>query len=115
MTMLNFDVDGPHLLELTHEVISNTNAAWEKAAQISPSAATFENAIRPLIHDENHRRAQYSYIWFFKSVSPSQELREAASRCEDLFADDHLLRYQRQDMYAVIDAVWSQKRYDPSL
>lgn len=109
--MFSFDITPSQLLSLVNATLTSTTAAWDAVGRISPSGATFESAILPILHEENTRLTTLRYIAFFESVSPSKELRDASHEGEQLISQHSIALYQREDVFAVVDAV--KKRNEP--
>lgn len=109
--MFSFDITASQLLSLVNTTLASTAATWDKISRISPSDATFQSAILPIVHDENARLTTLRYIAFFESVSPSKELRDASHEGEQLISQTAIALYQREDVFAVVDAVKKQNEH----
>jgi metallopeptidase MepB len=46
--------------------------------EVDPKDATFENAILPIIYDENARSKESQILRFYASTSPFERLRDAS-------------------------------------
>lgn len=74
-----WDLSPSVMLQVIDRLVSVSSGVWDRVAAIDPAQVTFENAILPIIHDEQSGDAESAAIRFLDSVSPSREIREAAT------------------------------------
>lgn len=104
----SFNLAPSSFFEEAEKLVKASAQVWDKVAQIRLSDATFENAILPIIHDENHRLGRASVLAFFESVAPDKELRNASHDANIIMAQDNVDRWAREDVFRVVDAVWQK-------
>lgn len=111
---LRFDIEPSFFAKEAKAIIAASDEIWNKVAAIPPSEASFATAILPIIHDENSRSARSRCLSWMKSVSTSQEIRDASDEFYKTLSADNNARWCRRDVFAVADAVWANgERLDP--
>ncbi|RDW92366.1 zincin [Coleophoma crateriformis] len=112
---LNFNFTPDTLLEAVHTVLDDTRKLQDRiVATIQPEYATFDNAILPLIENENVNIGLRKHRKFHSSTSTSAGLREASIESEALESKFAIQTMMRQDLFKVIDAVHKRgERLDP--
>ena len=93
------------LLDDTKKAIATSRATLDDLVKIPPSEATFANFVLPWIHDRNTRMKTSSLTTLFKSVSPSEELRDAAVECVKVWAEFSQEVVARPEIYVLFQAV----------
>ncbi|PVH77307.1 metallopeptidase MepB [Cadophora sp. DSE1049] len=93
------------LLDLSKAAIATSRATLDTLVKISPSEATFANFVLPWIHDRNIRMKTSFLTTLFKSVSPSEELRDAAVECVKMWAEFSQEVVARPEIYVLFQAV----------
>ncbi|KAH7403115.1 putative zinc metallo proteinase [Cadophora sp. MPI-SDFR-AT-0126] len=100
-----FNHTGPGLLDITKAAIATSRARLDAFVKILPSEATFANFVLPWIHDRNTRMKTSSLTALFKSVSPSEELRDASVECVKMWAEFSQEVVARPEIYVLFQAV----------
>ncbi|KAL2063751.1 hypothetical protein VTL71DRAFT_5556 [Oculimacula yallundae] len=93
------------LLNLTKAAITTSRATLDTLVKIPQSEATFATFVLPWIHDRNTRMKTSSLVALFKSVSPSEELRDASIDCMKMFSEFGQEITARQEIYQLFKAV----------
>ncbi|KAK2616083.1 hypothetical protein N8I77_002792 [Diaporthe amygdali] len=94
------------ILNSAQRLVENVRRLQDELVRtITPSAATFSNVMLPLVHMENEFRSQANLLGFYSQVSEDEELREASTKAQMLFADFQAEAYLRQDIYRLVNAV----------
>ncbi|KAG4442904.1 hypothetical protein IFR05_001608 [Cadophora sp. M221] len=93
------------LLDLGRTAIITSRAALDTLVKIPPSEATFANFVLPWIHDRNTRMKTSSLTALFRSVSPSEELRDASIECGKMLSEFGQEIVARPEIYALFQAV----------
>ncbi|KAK0128117.1 hypothetical protein ONS95_000100 [Cadophora gregata] len=93
------------LIDLTQTTIAISRATLDALVRIPPSEATFANFVLPWIHDRNNRMKTSSLTALFKSVSPSQELRDASIECVKMWSEFGQEIVARPEIYVLFQAV----------
>ncbi|CZT52381.1 related to metallopeptidase MepB [Rhynchosporium secalis] len=94
------------LRRLTEAAIVTSHATLNSLiANIPPSEATFANFVLPWIHDRNTRMKTSSLVALFRSVSPSEELRDASVDCMKIFSEFGQEITARPEIYKLFQAV----------
>ncbi|OJJ95733.1 hypothetical protein ASPACDRAFT_2613, partial [Aspergillus aculeatus ATCC 16872] len=101
-----FDITAQGLAEEAAELIAYLEHSADKlVASVARSEHTFDTVIRPLAAIDNELRARVQYIALFHGVSPCAEIRRASSAAENRVVQAHLALFQRDDLFALVDAV----------
>lgn len=96
----------PESLVATADRLINTLAkVWDHVALIPGSEATFENAIQPLIDEENQRLTESRTLYFLSSASTSKDVRIAAKDASTAVTQATIQQLTREDVFQVVSAV----------
>lgn len=91
--------------------IAKTEEVWENAvANVGLDQATIENTILPVAYHENEQRAIYDLVFLYATTHPSRDIRDAAREGKRLADEAEVDRYNREDMFALVDAVLERTR-----
>jgi metallopeptidase MepB len=105
----HFDATSTTILSTTRELIDASERLHETIARtVDPAAATFDNTVLPIIHEENKLLYERQLVEFLASVSPSEDIRQVASTAKRLFTEFDVRTSTRQDLYDLILAVSSR-------
>ncbi|KAJ4413607.1 hypothetical protein N0V82_008429 [Gnomoniopsis sp. IMI 355080] len=86
--------------------ISKTEEVWNGVVKnIVLDQASVENTILPVAHSENETRITYDLVFLYATTHPSREVREAAKEGKRLADEAEVDRYNRGDMFSLVDAV----------
>lgn len=86
--------------------IAKTEQVWDNViANVNPNQANIENAILPVAYHENEQMAVYDLVYLYATTHPSRDIREAAREGKRLADEAEIDRYNREDMFARVDAV----------
>lgn len=91
--------------ETAERLIKTSTAVWDHVASIKPEEADFENAVLPIIHDEQARETESKIFDFLHTVSPSKEVRDAAREASKAISRAVLGLETRIDVFLVVQAV----------
>ena len=104
-----FDATATTILSTTHELIEANERLYSMIVQtVDPAAATFDNTILPVIHEENRLLCERQLTEFLASVSPFEGVRQAARTAKRQFAEFDARTSTRQDLYDLIFVVSSR-------
>lgn len=104
-----FPATSTNILSTARELIAVSERLQDRIVRkVEPSAATFENTILPIIHEENKLLHERQLIEFVASVSPLEEIRQAARTAKGLFEEFDARTSMRRDLYDLISAVDSR-------
>ncbi|KID86489.1 Peptidase M3A/M3B [Metarhizium guizhouense ARSEF 977] len=92
-----------YILELAKDGI------YEITSSVEPEEATFENVIIPIGHVENQLSYEIEPLSILESVSPSAEIRKAASKAVKTAQEAWELIYDNEELFLLIDAVKHQR------
>lgn len=102
----HFDATSTTILSTTRELIDASERLHETITRtVDPAAATFDNTVLPIIHEENKLLCERQLVELLASVSPSEDIRQVASTAKRLFAEFDARTSTRQDLYDLILAV----------
>lgn len=87
---------------------------WDNVSLVPVTEATFENAVQPLIDEENQRLAESRVLYFLSSASPSKDVRVAAKDASTIVTQATIQQLTREDVFRVVSA-FSQKPEAQSL
>ncbi|KAH7336587.1 metallopeptidase MepB [Rhexocercosporidium sp. MPI-PUGE-AT-0058] len=93
------------LLSLMRAAITASRETLDTLVKIPPSEATFANFVLPWIHDRNTRMKTSSLTALFRSVSPSEELRDASIECVKMLSEFAQEVVARPEIYVLFQAV----------
>jgi metallopeptidase MepB len=101
-----FDATSTTILSTARELIDASERLHDMIVQnVDPAVATFENTVLPIIHEENRLLCERQLVEFLASVSPSEDIRQAARTAKRLFAEFDARRMTRQDLYDLLSVV----------
>ncbi|PYI18172.1 metalloendopeptidase family saccharolysin & [Aspergillus violaceofuscus CBS 115571] len=101
-----FDITAEGLAKEAENLVTYLeHSADELVASVTRSELTFDTVVRPLAAIDNELRARVQYIALFHGVSPCAEVRQASSAAENKVVHAHLGLFQRDDLFALVDAV----------
>lgn len=104
-----FDATSTTILSTARELIAASERLHDVIVRtIDPTAATFDNTVLPIIHEENKLLCERQLIEFLADVSPSEEIRQAACTAKRLFNEFDSRMSMRQDLYDLLFAVNSK-------
>lgn len=93
--------------------IAKTEEVWDAVtASVVPGEASIENTILPVAHNENEMRIIYDVVYLYATTHPSREVREASKKGKRLADEAEIDRYNREDMFSLVDAVLKKTRED---
>lgn len=103
---LLFNPNPESVLADAKSAIAKTEEVWDKViANVDPSQASIENTILPVAYHENEQMAVYDLVYLYATTHPSRDIREAAREGKRLADEAEIDRYNREDMFARVDAV----------
>ena len=108
----------PHSLTVEAEAIlqSSRHLRDELAKRFTVETATFANFIRPLIDDENKTGERLTTLgWLLARVSPDAEIRAASRAVQAKLHAPENTYHHRQDIAAVVEAIYQRSHDDESL
>ncbi|KAG6006985.1 hypothetical protein E4U21_006505 [Claviceps maximensis] len=109
---LKFNLTPSQITALANNLVQKANAGVNDiTSSIHPHEATFENTILPLIHGENEISYEIEVVMLLEHVSPSAEVRSAASEASKTVQRALRSIYKSDTFFALIDAV--KKNHDP--
>lgn len=86
--------------------IAKTEEIWESViVSVDLDQAGIENTILPVAYHENEQRAVYDLVYLYATTHPSRDIRDAAREGKRLADEAEVDRYNREDMFALVDAV----------
>lgn len=100
------------LIETAGRLISTLGKVWDRIALIPVSDATFENAVQPLIDEENQRLTDSRVVYFLSSASTSKEVRVAAKDASTRVSQAAIQQLTREDVFRVVSAVSRRQDID---
>lgn len=86
-------------------LITTLGKVWDQVALVPETEATFENAIQPLIDEENQRQTESRGLYFLSSASTSKEVRVAAKDASTSVTQATIQQLTREDVFRVVSAV----------
>lgn len=96
----------PESLRTTADrLVTTLGEVWDQVVQIPVSEVTFENAVQPLIDEENQRLIESRTLYFLSSASTSKEVRVAAKDASTNVSQAIIQQLTRDDVFQVISAV----------
>lgn len=88
------------------KAIAKTEEVWENViVNVSLDQTSIENIILPVAYHENEQRAVYDLVYLYATTHPSRDIRDAAREGKRLADEAEVDRYNRDDMFALVDAV----------
>ncbi|KAE9368858.1 thimet oligopeptidase [Stipitochalara longipes BDJ] len=97
-----------NLISLTNTTIASSSSLLNQILSTNPSTATFQNAIFPLIHNENNNTNTAVLASFYKYISPSASLREASITYSQLWEDYWQELESRKELFEAFRAVYEK-------
>ncbi|PYH41045.1 M3 family metallopeptidase [Aspergillus saccharolyticus JOP 1030-1] len=102
----SFDIAAADIAKEAEDLVNYLEQSVNKLiASVGSSELTFDTVIRPLAAIDNELRARVQYIALFNGVSPSAPIRQASSAADSRVIQAHLALFQRDDLFALVDAV----------
>lgn len=95
-------------------LLTTLGNVWDAVALVPVTEATFENAVQPLIDEENQRLTESRVLYFLSSASPSKDVRVAAKDASTIVTQATIQQLTREDVFRVVSA-FSQKPEAQSL
>ncbi|KAK7742325.1 metalloendopeptidase [Cytospora paraplurivora] len=93
-------------LQEAKDIVASTQAVWDKVVkEVRPEDAAIENVILPVANDENESMLRTDIIYFFATVHPELDLREASKDARRLIDEAKVDLYLRGDIFRLVDAV----------
>ncbi|KAI5459090.1 hypothetical protein BGZ63DRAFT_426394 [Mariannaea sp. PMI_226] len=97
------------LLAETEAIITATTSLEDSlVASLTPSTATFDSLVRPLLRDDHAASRKLCIFRIFSSVSPAKELRDAGRTCEQRVARAGAESLMRSDVAALVAAAYAK-------
>ncbi|KAK7698592.1 hypothetical protein SLS64_012331 [Diaporthe eres] len=93
------------LIATADRLTATLSEAWNHVSLIPVTEATFENAIQPLINEENQRLTESRILYFLSSASTSKEVRVAAKDASTNVTQATIQQLTREDVFRVVSAV----------
>ncbi|KAF2636910.1 thimet oligopeptidase [Massarina eburnea CBS 473.64] len=98
------------LVDDTRQLIERSRNVQDRIVKdVTAAAATFENVVLPIAHDDNKMAIESHIIGFYQAVSTDKALRDASTDAEKLLDDFGIESSMRQDVFDLIDAVLKNK------
>ncbi|KAF5978683.1 hypothetical protein FCOIX_5729 [Fusarium coicis] len=109
----NLTPDG--VLAETENILTSTSALHDDlAARFTPSTATFNNFIRPIVDDTNRAACRLRILTtLLGQLSPDRELRDAARRAETRVAAAQVKILMRHDIASLVGAIYEREKTAP--
>lgn len=85
-------------------LITTLSNVWDAVALVPVTDTTFENAVQPLIDEENQRIAESRVLYFLSSASPSKDVRVAAKDASTIVTQATVQQLTREDVFRVVSA-----------
>lgn len=86
--------------------IAKTEEVWENViASVGLDQANIDNTVLPIAYHENEQRAVYDIVYLYATTHPSRDIRDSAREGKRLADEAEIDRYNREDMFALVDAV----------
>lgn len=93
------------LTKTADRLVTTLGKVWDQVALVPETEATFENAIQPLIDEENQRQTESRVLYFLSSASTSKEVRVAAKDASTSVTQATIQQLTREDVFRVVSAV----------
>lgn len=93
------------LIATGDRLITTLDKVWDSVALIPESDATFDNAVQPLIDEENQRLTESRILYFLSSASTSKEVRVAGKDASTRVSQANIQQLAREDVFRVVSAV----------
>ncbi|KAF5612784.1 uncharacterized protein FTJAE_14009 [Fusarium tjaetaba] len=109
----NLTPDG--VLTETENILTSTSALHDDlAARFTPSTATFNNFIRPIVDDTNRAACRLRLLTtLLGQLSPDRELRDAAHKAETRVAAAQVKILMRHDLASLVGAIYEREKTAP--
>nr|RBQ94084.1 hypothetical protein FVER53263_03590 [Fusarium verticillioides] len=103
------------VLAETENILTSTSALHDDlAAKFTPSTATFNNIIRPIVDDTNRAACRLRILTtLLGQLSPDRELRDAARRAETRGAAAQVKILMRHDIASLVGAIYEREKTAP--
>lgn len=106
-----FGIEPDRILSETQSIIDATTALEDQlASQLTPSTASFDNLLLPILHNDHAAARRLLIFRIFSSVSPDSALREASRKAEQLTAKANAASLMRRDMANLIAALYEKHK-----
>lgn len=108
----------PPLFTHTPEtIISETerlNAEYKKvlddmAASVTTDNAKFSNTMLPILEDDDNTATLRRVLNFYQHTSPDVELRDAATKADEITSEFDIECKMREDIFKIVDAAFQQR------
>lgn len=93
------------LIATADRLTATLSKAWDHVSLIPVTEATFENAVQPLIDEENQRLTESRVVYFLSSASTSKEVRVSAKDASTRVTQATIQQLTREDVFRVVSAV----------
>lgn len=77
-------------------------------AGVKPEDASFENALLPMIYDEDEASLESRIVGFYSAVSTDKALRDASTEAEKLMDEFAIEAAMREDIYKLVEAAFQR-------
>ncbi|KAG5755281.1 hypothetical protein H9Q69_005501 [Fusarium xylarioides] len=103
------------VLAETENILTSTSALHDDlAAKFTPSTATFNNIIRPIMDDTNRAACRLRTLTtLLGQLSPDKELRDAARQAETRVAAAQVRILMRPDIASLVGAIYEREKTAP--
>ncbi|KAF5970475.1 hypothetical protein FBULB1_9672 [Fusarium bulbicola] len=103
------------VLAETENILTTTSGLHDDlAATFTPSTATFNNIIRPIVDDTNRAACRLRILTaLLGQLSPDKELRDAACQAETRVAAAQVKILMRHDIASLVGAVYEREKTAP--
>ncbi|KAF5534534.1 hypothetical protein FMEXI_11257 [Fusarium mexicanum] len=103
------------VLAETENILNSTSALHDDlAAKFTPSTATFNDIIRPIVDDTNRAACRLRILTaLLGQLSPDKELRDAARRAETRVAAAQVKILMRHDIASLVGAIYERESTAP--
>lgn len=109
------DLTPDAVLAETENILNSTSALHDDlAAKFTPSTATFNNVIRPIVDDTNRAACRLRILTtLLGQLSPDRELRDAARQAETRVAAAQVRILMRPDIASLVGAICEREKTAP--
>jgi metallopeptidase MepB len=106
-----FDSTSLSVKQEAQAMMQATRLIWDTVVlSVKVEEASFQSVILPIAIDENRRMERQRILQFFASISPSKELRDAATETSNMLSDGEVDLYSRRDIFILVDRVLVMSR-----
>ncbi|KAF5655620.1 hypothetical protein F25303_554 [Fusarium sp. NRRL 25303] len=109
------DLTPDAVLAETENILNSTSALHDNlAAKFTPSTATFNDIIRPIVDDTNRAACRLRILTtLLGQLSPDRELRDAARQAETRVAAAQVKILMRPDIASLVGAIYEREKTAP--